>query len=182
MRRGAAVDGQVSRLAGCSARTREGAKTFKLTRACFEALERFGIEPLCGQRTVAHRAGGLATAVDVLGYNANTGALSVIELKTGYCMNRTAPAVCGRGRPCKMRGPLRRCDDTVINRHFAQLAATSWMLEQEVGTTAALRRAGVTQVEALLLYVDDATSQLHVLPGWWRRRAARIVAALAASA
>ena len=66
LRRGKAVDSQVSRLAKLSEAARRGAKMLKLTRLTFAALRYHSLEPVEAQRVVLDASRGLGTAVDVV--------------------------------------------------------------------------------------------------------------------
>lgn len=174
IRRGAAVDSQVSRLARLSARHRARARMLKLTRLTFDALTHHGLTPISSQRVVLDEARGIATAVDVVCVKGAE--LVLVELKTGYSGSRTAQAC--SGVPAWLRAPFATAKDCALHRHLAQLAATVALFDAERATAAALGEAGVEAVTAALLYVDDQGSELHALPDWWRRRGARLLGVL----
>lgn len=175
MRRGKAVDAQVSRLARGSDTVRRGAKMLKLTRYFFDALERHGLQPLDAQRVVLDRSLGVATAVDVVCQRDDE--LVLVELKCGYRGDKASP-VRRHGRSVLMNAPLGKAVDCALHRHFAQLAATHALFMRERGTVVALGKKGISTVSAVLLYVDDEATELHELPDWWKRRALRILDAL----
>jgi len=77
-----------------------------------------------------------------------------------------------------MRGPASKAQDTTTNRHFAQLAVTLHMLQNEVATFERLQAAGINRVKGVVLYVDGSGSEVFPLPGWWSRRAGRILGSL----
>ena len=173
LRRGKAVDSQVSRLSKGSATAREGATMLKLTRHCFAALAHHELTPVEAQRVVLDRRRGVATAVDVV-CQRGADELVLVELKCGYRGNRAAP-IRKLGKPVKMRAPLRTATDCALHRHLAQLAATHALFLREEGTRRALERKGVATVSGALLYVDDDASELHALPDWWARRADKLL-------
>lgn len=174
IRRGAAVDAQVSRLARLSARHRARARMLKLTRLTFDALTYHELTPISSQRVVLDEARGIATAVDVVCVKGAE--LVLVELKTGYSGSRTAQAC--SATPAWLRAPFATAKDCALHRHLAQLAATVALFDAERATAAALGAVGVEAVTAALLYVDDQGSELHALPDWWRRRGARLLGVL----
>ena len=176
IRRGKAVDGQVSRLAKGSAAARKGATMLKLTKHCFAALDHHGLKPVEAQRVVLDRRRRVATAADVV-CQRGADELVLVELKCGYRGDRAAPARL-RGRTVKMRAPLRTATDCALHRHLAQLAATHALFLRETGTVKALATRGVTRVAGALLYVDDEATELHALPDWWKRRGERLLDAI----
>ena len=119
------------------------------------------------------RARGIGTAVDVVCQRGDDEVV-LLELKCGYRGDRATP-VYDRGRPLRMRAPLKTAVDCALHRHLAQLAATHALFVRERGTMAALRAKGVARVTGALIYVDDDFSELHELPDWWRRRAERLL-------
>jgi len=180
MRRGRAVDSQVSRLAGVSAQARKGASKLKYTNFAFSALEIAGLEPLVGQRVVLDRQMGIATAADMICYDAKKNALVVVELKCGYNGSRTEPAR-KRNKPQTMAAPCATATDCLLHRHTAQLAATHALLVGEAGFLKELKKKfGVASVRGALLYVNDEATELHDLPGWWTKRGKALLRMLAA--
>ncbi len=173
LRRGTAVDRQVSRLCRLSERERARSAMLTLTKMVFVALEHHGFVPFDAQRVVCDAQRGLGTAIDVVAMRG--GRLVVLELKTGFHGRKDLPAK-RAGAVCALGAPLARAKDTVLNRHFAQLAATRHLFVEEPGTLAQVRRKGVAdEVDACLLYVDDGGSTLYELPEWWRKRGATII-------
>ena len=168
LRRGRAVDAQVSRLANASARLRKHSKMLKLTRLCFNALEYHGLVPVGSQRVVIDRRRGIGTAADVVCTRGNH-QLVLVELKTGFGGDRT------KGVGTCMQSPLPKAKDTHVNRHFAQLAVTHHLFTQETETLAKLKAKGIDEVSACVLYVNADVSELFDLPVWWTRRAERIL-------
>ena len=114
------------------------------------------------------RQRGIGTAADVV---CTRGAheLVLVELKTGFGGERT------QGAGTHMQSPLTKTKDTLVNRHFAQLAVTLHLFRQETDTQAKLLAKGIDKVSGCVLYVDGDLSELFTLPDWWERRAARIL-------
>ena len=172
-KRGRAVDSQVSRLAGAS-KARQKSATLIYSRHVFSALERAGLEPVTGQRGVCDETLGLATACDIVCWNDSTKQLVCVELKSGFHGDRKLAAR-DKGKPCMMAKPCHKAEDTTLNRHLAQLAATHSMLNNEPGIHASLAKFGVESIQGALLYVDDSATELHPLPVWWAKRGKAIV-------
>ena len=167
LRRGRAVDTQVSRLAKVSEAARREAKMLKLTRLTFDALNYHQLVPVGSQRVVLDRARRIGTAVDVV---CTRGAheLVLVELKCGFVGNRAASA------GTKFQAPCTKAKDSALHRHFAQLAVTLQLFERETSTLAKLATKGIDRVSGVLLYVDDGASEKYELPEWWRKRGAAI--------
>jgi transcriptional regulator len=174
LRRGKAVDAQVSRLSKASATKRKFSKMLKLTRLCFEALAFHDLEPIEAQRVVLDEWRGVATAVDIVCQRGDN-ELVLVELKCGYDGDRSLPVRNTNGRIVKLKAPLKTATDCALHRHLAQLAATFALFVAEEGTQQALQRKGVTTVSGALLYVDDERSELHTLPEWWKKRGERLL-------
>ena len=173
LRRGAAIDAQVSRLAKMSAAARKRATMMRLTRLTFAALDHYELTPLTAQRVVLDGDRRLGTAIDVVCVKGSS-ELVLVELKCGYAGSRTAPALLG-GRAQKMKGPLAAAKDSVLHRHLAQLAATHHLFCAEIGTMQALKRKGIENVSGVLLYVNENGTELHNLNSWWSARARRLL-------
>ena len=182
-RRGAAVDAQVSKLAKASARARSGARKLQLTTHVFDALAYHKLEPIEAQRVVLDERRGLATAVDIVCVNKKCAEeLVLVELKTGYRGNRSAPVHNLRsGSVLHLKAPLNKAHDCALHRHLSQLAATRSLFVREEGTLRALEKKGITRVVGLLLYVTPAASEVHALPEWWSKRGERLLNRLAAA-
>lgn len=176
-KRGRAVDTQVSKLAS-SSKAKQMSATLIYSRHVFSALERAGLEPVMGQRGVCDEILGLATACDILCWNDSTKQLVCVELKSGFHGDRKLAAH-DKGKPCYMSKPCMKAQDTTLNRHLAQLAATHSMLNNEPGIHASLAKFGVESIAGALLYVDDSATELHPLPVWWAKRGAAILKAIA---
>tara|TARA_B110000259_G_scaffold187549_1_gene242181 strand:+ start:252 stop:914 length:663 start_codon:yes stop_codon:yes gene_type:complete len=163
LRRGRAVDSQVSRLANLGVLARRGARMLKLTRLAFDALAQHNLVPVGSQRVVIDKARRLGTAIDVV---CTRGAheLVIVELKCGFSGSRAL------GSGAMFQPPFRKAKDCALHRHFAQLSATLHLFEREEATLAKLATKGVDTVSAVLLYVDNAASEKFELPMWWRKR------------
>ena len=172
-RRGSAVDAQLSRIVNSGAKTKA---KFRLTRMAVGALKKVGLEPVVAQRAVA--SGKLGTAADLLCFHKKDNQLVVVEVKCGFTNVRHAPATKGN-KKCKMHAPLSQVVDTALNRHLAQLAVTREMLQRDKAVADKLKQLGVdTDLGALLLYLDDESAELFVIPDWWARRGAKLLKAL----
>ena len=110
LRRGKAVDAQVSRLAKGSEALRKRSKMLKLTRLTFNALAYHGLVPVDAQRVVVDLEHGIGTAIDVVCLR-GAHELVLVELKTGFGGDRTRDA-----GTC-MQKPLTKAKDCHINRH-----------------------------------------------------------------
>tara|TARA_B100000767_G_scaffold18773_1_gene17231 strand:+ start:316 stop:1059 length:744 start_codon:yes stop_codon:yes gene_type:complete len=169
LRRGKAVDAQVSRLAKASVAARKTSKMLKLTRLTFNALAYHGLVPVDAQRVVIDRSRGIGTAVDVVCTRGDH-ELVLVELKTGFGGDRTKSA------GAFMQKPIVKAKDSNVNRHFAQLAVTIHLFKQEESTLAKLKSKGIDLVSGCILYVDGDLSEKFDLPSWWEKRGARIIA------
>ena len=174
LRRGKAVDSQVSRLAASTATARSAATKYKYTSLAFSALERAGLEPLAGQRVVLSRAHGIATAADVVCYRKDN-SLVLVELKCGFSGNRTLAAVL-KNKIQHLRAPCAGATDCILNRHMAQLATTHRLLVTEPRFASQLKfKFGLTKINGALLYVCDRDTQLYELTPWWTKRGKALV-------
>ncbi len=167
LRRGKAVDTQVSRLANASAAKRKTAKMLKLTRLFFNALAYHHLVPVGSQRVVIDPHRRLGTAIDVVCTRGNH-ELVLVELKCGFSGVRAASA------GTQMQAPLAKAKDSALHRHFAQLAVSLHLFEREDETLAKLAAKGIDAVSGVLLYVDNAASEKFELPVWWRKRGGKI--------
>ncbi len=169
LRRGRAVDTQVSRLANVSAAKRRDAAMLKLTRCAFDALSYHHLTPVGSQRVVIDPERRLGTAIDVVCTRGNH-ELVLVELKCGFSGSRAASA------GTTFQHPFQKAKDSALHRHFAQLAVTLHLFAREADTHAQLAAKGIDAVSAVLLYVDDAASEKFELPAWWRKRGASLAA------
>tara|TARA_B110000116_G_scaffold267129_1_gene278989 strand:- start:587 stop:1369 length:783 start_codon:yes stop_codon:yes gene_type:complete len=182
LKRGAAVDAQVTKLAKASASARLGARKLQLTSNVFDALAYHKLEPIEAQRVVLDERRRLATAVDIVCVNKErSDELVLVELKTGYRGDRSAPVRGLRGAVIKMKAPLGKANDCALHRHLSQLSATRELFVREAATMKALHVKGITRVVGMLLYITPAASEVHALPAWWSRRGERLLDRLAAS-
>jgi hypothetical protein len=180
LRRGKAVDSQVSRLAGATQTARAKASKFKFSALAFSALGKAGLEPIVGQRVALSKQHGLATAADMVCFHAASNSLVVVELKCGFSGNRLLPATF-KGKTQKMNAPCSGAEDSILNRHLAQLAVTRQLLETEPRFKSQLHaQFGICDLRGVLLYVCDRDTQLHELGEWWRKRGRALVQTLAA--
>ena len=181
LRRGKAVDSQVSRLAGAGMGKRESSSKYKLTKLAFSALEAAGLEPIIGQRVVVDSKLGVGTACDVVCYRPKDNAIVVVELKTGYSGNRTLPATL-RNAVCKLAHPCATAVDCVLHRHLAQLAVTLRMLRAETALVKTLKKMfGIQSIEGVLLYACNHDTSMYTLDNWWQRRSKHIIETIAGS-
>ena len=118
-----------------------------------------------------HRIG---TAIDLICYNAANGHLVIVELKTGFMMDRAEPARLN-GCKCTMKQSLHSVPDSLLNRHLAQLALTRLLFINEKQTMLSLKKLTVAGVDGLLLYIDDQKSTAYPLPIWWKEMAPTIL-------
>ena len=172
-KRGKAVDSQVSRLASAS-KARQKKAPLIYSRHAFSALEKAGLEPICGQRGVCDEVLGLATACDLVCWKDSSKQLVVVELKTGFHADRCLPAR-HNGKPCRMSSPCQKAMDNTLNRHLAQLACTHSLLNSEAGLLKSLAKFGVEGIDGVLLYVDDSATELHPLAPYWSKRGKAIL-------
>ena len=173
-RRGTAVDAQLSRVVNRGV-TRPAKGQFRLTQLVLGALAQASMRPLLAQRGVCDASRCIATAIDLLCYNRTSNRLVVIELKCGHGNGRSDVARSDDGA-CTMRGPLSKVKDTILNRHFAQLAATRELFVRERDTLAQLVAMGVdADVDAILLYVNDEKVETYELHNWWTKRASKLI-------
>lgn len=175
--RGSAVDKQLSRAVN-TGKIMPQKGQFSLTKLALIALHEHGLTPVTAQRGVCSEASKLATAADIICYEACGSRLVVVELKCGHSGSKTAAATI-QGQACKMRSVLRNAADNTLNRHFAQLAVTRELFAAEATTMTRLRDIGVGgDVGAVLLYVSEESVDLYTLPTWWFQHAPQIVKAL----
>lgn len=169
-RRGTAIDRQVSG----AVNGRPPKRMHTLTKVVLNALKGLNLTPVLAQRGVASVSSNVASAADVLAYDAASKTLVVVELKTGHAHGKLLAARCD----CvdqTMRGPLSKASDCVAHRHLAQLSATRQMLVNESDVMSKLAKLGVEQVGGMLLYVTDSRVETVTLAPWWRDRGPAIL-------
>lgn len=199
------------RTRSCCSQTGASASSasYKLVRCVLEFLKTRGLQPVLCQRVVAMPARGVATAVDLLCFDAAEHALWVLELKTvgfivfkpvsypptaGACLySRVVVLLClqgyagdramacrADGRQCHLAHPLSKAADTHLNRHILQAVLGREMLVLETGFAEQLmQKFGVSDVRAAVLYVNGATVDLVVPDAWWTRKASEALQRLA---
>jgi hypothetical protein len=175
LRRGTAVDAQITRLVQAGARVPKKGQ-FKLTQAILSALDLEGLVPFLSQLPVASGDSNVATAMDLLCHSKNTDELAVVELKCGFSGDLLAPAVGLKGGFCRMKQTLKNAPDCILNRHFAQLSCTLRMFAADANFTSIVRAHGFqTVTRAVLVYADELRSgpraRVYELPEWWKKRA-----------
>lgn len=176
-RRGTAVDAQLSKAINAGKVTPQKGQ-YTLTKLALIALHEHGLVPVVAQRGCCSELCKLATAADVICYEASSSRLVVVELKCGHSGSKTAAAV-SNGTQCTMAAPLGKVADNVLNRHLAQLAVTRELFAAEATTLSKLNDLGVASaIGAVLLYVNEDTCELFPLPKWWSERAPRMIQSL----
>jgi hypothetical protein len=176
-RRGQRVDNQLSRLVNAG-KGAAGA-SFKLTRMILQFLEQQGLEPVICQRVVADPGRRIATAIDMICFDAAQQLLWVVELKTGFAGDRQLAARAG-GRACALRRPLHRAPDTLHSRHIVQAAVGRELLVREPGfLEGLLGRFGALEVRSAILYANGNSVDFLIVDDWWERRAAQVLTTLA---
>lgn len=176
-KRGVAVDAQLSRAINSGKVTPQKGQ-YSLTKLALIALHEHGLEPVVAQRGCCSEQCKIATAADVICYEASNSRLVVVELKCGHSGSKTAPALSG-GKHCYMDGPCSSAYDNTLNRHLAQLAVTRELFANEANTVTKLNDLGISSVVgAALLYVNEESCELFSLPKWWSDRAPRILQSL----
>ena len=177
-RRGKAVDAQLSR-AISKGKILPQKGQYKLTQLVLASLKAYFLTPIASQRAVCNKDAFVGTAIDILCYRDDIESLVVVELKCGCSGNRKDAANLRDGTKCHLKGTFHRAKDCVLNRHLAQLALTREMFASEQKTLSDLGALGVqNDVDAALLYVDDAKVSMYPLSAWWRQRAPRALKAL----
>lgn len=176
--RGKAVDAQLTRCINAG-RITPKAGMYSLTKLVLVALSQAGLTPVLCQRGAASASKRIGTAADIVCYNSKSNCIAVVELKCGFSGSRSAAATLS-GEKCRMKAPLHKAPDCVLNRHLAQLAVTSHLIQSEAQTFSKLGTIGVcdSNVESVLLYANEQSCDLIPLPDWWKKKAAKILQAL----
>lgn len=180
-RRGDRVDKQLSKIINAGKEAAKKQKSmFRLTRMALSALANRGLDPVIAQRSVISEPHRLGTAADILAYHKETNRLVVIELKCGYDRGRQAAAT-DEGKPCKMRSPCGQASDCNVHRHLAQLTVTRELFAREHDTMKKVGDLGIDQtIDGLLMYINDAGAEFYDLTEWWKKKASKVVQAIAA--
>jgi len=175
IKRGSAVDAQLTKCINAGKTTPQKGH-YSLTKLVLITLSEANLVPVMAQRGCCSLKNRVATAADIVCYNPDSKCIVVVELKCGFSGSRTAPAR-SNGQPCNMRGAVEKAPDCVLNRHLAQLAATTHMLESESKTMSKLGTLGINHenVEAKLLYANETSCDLINLPVWWKKKAEKLV-------
>jgi hypothetical protein len=177
--RGTRVDAQLTRLINAGpAAWKKQQHVYRLTKMVLSGLAARGLEPVTSQRCAISEKQRIGTAADIVAFHAETNRLVLVELKCGYDNGRKAPAeICGK--PCKMQAPLSRVSDCNVHRHLLQLCVTRQLFVTEKTTLARIGELGVEpEVDALLMYANDAGVEFYELDEWWRSRGAKLVGLL----
>lgn len=164
-KRGAAIDRQVSSVVN----KRAPKRLHKLSKIVINAISGLNLTPIIAQRGVAHAPSNVASAADVLAYDATTKTLVVVELKTGHAHGKLLAAK-HNGVEQTMCGDMRKASDCVAHRHLAQLSATRQMLVNEHELMRKLAQLGVKNIGGMLLYATDTRVETVTLVPWWSDR------------
>ena len=176
--RGSAVDAQLTRVVNRGAPA--SSATFKLSQYVLAFLRQQKMAPVLCQRVVLNARLRVATAIDMLCYEAATGSLWVVELKSGFAGDRNAPAVGPRGA-CMLRGPLSRVSDCLHTRHALQAVLSRQLLVEEPELMDRLStRFSITpeDVKVGVLYVNGHSVDLVEPDKWWLRAANKSLTSL----
>ena len=174
--RGKAVDKQVSRLVNAGPSSLKTSKMLRLTKSVFSAFDYFGLKPVLSQRVVISERAHIGTAADAICLRGEK-ELVVVELKTGYGGNKSAPAVLN-GKTCFMSSPCSTAKDCNLHRHLAQLSATLALFKCEKTTMDRLHDMGIERISGVLLYASENGTEMHELPDWWIKRGGRLISLL----
>lgn len=146
-----------------------------LTKLVFTKVEgELQLTPLLGQRGVCSTVHRVGTAADFVCFNHRTRRILLVELKCGFSGDKTCAARKDK-KVCFMKGTMHKTPDTILNRHLTQLASTYTLFVAEKRTMSMLETAGVTGVDGMLLYVNDAGVETFELTDWWIRRGVKII-------
>ena len=156
-RRGAAVDAQFSKSINKGVRSAQKGQ-YVFTRMLFAALDARKLVPVVAQRPVSSSASNnLATAIDILAFDADKNRLVILEIKCGHQNDKFNQAKGKSGENLFMRPHgFKKVADTHFNRHLAQLSVTHHMFLSEKSTFERLNSIGIEPiVDANLVYVDN---------------------------
>ena len=171
-RRGSAVDAQLTRIVNSGAKTQA---KFRLTRMAVAALKKVGLEPVVAQRAVA--SGSLGTAADLLCFEKKH---NQPRRRRGQVRIQQACATRRRPRAARSARCARRSRRSSTPRSTAtsrSSSATREMLRRDKSRrpTSSTSSGLDTELGALLLYLDDESAELFVIPDWWVRRGAKLL-------
>lgn len=177
--RGKRVDAQLTRLINAGpAAWKAQHHVYRLTKMVLAGLAARGLEPVGSQRCAISERHRLGTAADIVAFSKESNRLVVVELKCGYDHGRKAAAERG-GKPCAMQAPLSRVRDCNLHRHMLQLCVTRHLFAAEKSTLARLGELGIEpEVDAVLMYANDAGVEFYELDEWWRKRGAKVLQVL----
>ena len=178
--RGKRVDAQLTRLINAGpAAWKAQRHVYRLTKMVLSGLAARGLEPVGSQRCAISERHRLGTAADIVAFCKKRNRLVIVEVKCGYDNGRKAAAE-RNGRACTMQAPLSRVSDCNLHRHLLQLCVTRHLFAAEKATLARIGELGVEpEVDAMLLYANDAGVEFYALDEWWHKRGAKILNALA---
>ena len=179
IRRGKAVDSQLTRFVNAG-KTVPKKGMYSLTKLALLTLKMSSLVPVMAQRGCCSQANRVATACDLVCYDVASKRIVVVEVKCGFSGSRTCSAI-EDGKECRMHRPLDQAMDCFLNRHMAQLAATTRMLQNESELMKKVSTLGINcdRIDGALLYLNEEKCDLFRLNSWWRRRSQKIVDALA---
>jgi len=130
-------------------------------QAVLRGLKALGITPIRTEMAFRSARMGLATAVDVLGWHAETEKLYIVELKRGG-----GGGVFETGSGRTMNGPVPGIPDSLRNQaHLQAVTVAHWLIDE----------GGVPSnaITTIVLQVNDATQEVscHRVPDWmWSNR------------
>ena len=174
--RGKRVDAQLTRLINAGpAAWKAQHHVYRLTKMVLSGLAARGLEPVGSQRCAISERHRVGTAADIVAFSEASNRLVVVELKCGYDHGRKAAAE-RDGKPCAMQAPLSRVSDCNLHRHMLQLCVTRHLFAAETSTLARLGELGIEpEVDAVLMYANDAGVEFYELDEWWRKRGAKVL-------
>ena len=177
--RGKRVDAQLTRLINAGpAAWKAQHHVYRLTKMVLSGLAARGLEPVGSQRCAISERHRVGTAADIVAFSEASNRLVVVELKCGYDHGRKAAAE-RDGKPCAMQAPLSRVSDCNLHRHMLQLCVTRHLFAAETSTLARLGELGIEpEVDAVLMYANDAGVEFYELDEWWRKRGAKVLQVL----
>ena len=177
-KRGTAVDAQLTKCIN-SGKTTPKKGQYSLTKLVLVTLLESNLVPVVAQRGCCSVQQRVATAADIVCYNTKTNCICIVELKCGFSGCRTAAAMLN-GKACKMKAPIDKAPDCVLNRHLAQLAITTHLIKSEKTMLAKMGSLGVDieTIESKLLYANEEKCDVIDLPLWWSNKSGKILQVL----